>query len=281
MVVDIAAGIVLYNPDLVRLKENIDEIYNQVKLIVLIDNKSNNITYIKNEFSDYSKIIFVNNESNLGIAKALNQIMNICSQKSFSWVLLLDQDSVCPPNIIQEYNKYIMIPNAAIITPLVTDRNSGDYINDDNTGTYKFVDKCITSASLTNVQVWKEVGGFDEVMFIDLVDMDYCKRVIIQKYKIVKVNTVILLHEIGHITNHRFFFRKVKAMNHSAFRKYYMARNMLYFSRKHKTFGSTIQAYMRIFKLITITLLFEGDKKEKIKKIFQGIHDSKKMMSNF
>ena len=37
------AGIVLYNPDLGRLKENIESICKQVDKVILIDNGSDNI----------------------------------------------------------------------------------------------------------------------------------------------------------------------------------------------------------------------------------------------
>lgn len=274
----IAASIVLYNPDLVRLKENIDAIYNQVEELVLIDNNSNNIDLIDKAYNNYNKVIIVKNPSNLGIAKALNQAMEYCKLKGHEWVLTLDQDSVSPSNIIEEYKKYIKIPNVAIVSPIIADRNRTKLlVEKDYKDSYELIDKCITSAALTNVSVWKEINGFDEIMFIDLVDFEYCKRVVLNGYKIIRVNNIVLLHEIGHITQRKFFFREVNVMNHSAFRKYYMARNMIYYSKKYRTFGSLINAYLRIFKLILSTLLYEKNKFEKIKRIIQGIYDGIKL----
>jgi rhamnosyltransferase len=270
----IAAGIVLYNPDLVRLKENVDAIYNQVKLLVLVDNNSNNINSIESGYSGNKKIIIIKNNSNFGISKALNQIMAFCEAKGYEWVLTLDQDSICPSNMIEEYKKYIEIPDIAIISPIIVDRNTTKSSEEKKyNNSYELIDECITSAALTNVLIWKEISGFDEYMFIDLVDHEYCKRVRINGNKIIRVNTVILLHEMGHVTQHKFLGKEVNVMNHSAFRKYYMARNTLYCAKKHKEFGSVIYAYIRISTLILRTLLYEQNKWGKICKIIQGIKD--------
>ena len=48
------AGIVLYNPDLGRLKENIESICKQVDKVILIDNGSDNIRSNKEIFELYS-----------------------------------------------------------------------------------------------------------------------------------------------------------------------------------------------------------------------------------
>lgn len=278
----IAAGIILCKPDLIRLKENIDSIYNQVELVILIDNNSSNIDLIEIEYCNSEKIIIIKNENNLGIAIALNQAMSICQSQGYTWVLTLDQDSVCPSNLMEEYKKYLELPDVAIISPVVYDRNRIKSFSVDNiyAASYELIDKCITSAALTNVAIWKSVGCFDEVMFIDYVDFEYCKRVVLNKYKIIKVNTVVLLHEIGHITQRKFFVREINVMNHSAFRKYYMSKNMLYYAKKYRVSGSVMNAYLGIFKLMLITLLYEQNKWEKIRKIIQGMYDGRKLKGN-
>lgn len=275
---DIAAGIVLYNPDLNRLKENIDAIYDQVKLLVLVDNNSNNINLIERKYSVNKKIIFIKNRSNFGIAKALNQLMTFCESKAYEWVLTLDQDSVCPFNMIDEYRRYIEIPKVGILSPIVNDRNMTKvFIEEDNENSYELIDNFITSAALTNVSIWKKIGGFDEGMFIDLVDSEYAKRLKLNDFKIIKVNTVVLLHELGDLTRHKFFFREIYIMNHSAFRKYYMARNVLYCAKKYKESGSVIKAYKTIFNTILATLIYEQNKWEKIRRIIRGMVDGRKL----
>ncbi|HDR6303740.1 TPA: glycosyltransferase, partial [Bacillus cereus] len=218
----------------------------------------------------------VKNNNNIGIAAALNQLMSYCQSKDYSWVLTLDQDSVCPNNLVREYVKYLNIPKIALISPVIIDRNKNSD-EEINKTAYNNIEKCITSATLTNVSIWEEIGGFDDLMFIDLVDFEYCKRIVLNGFKIIRVNNVVLLHEIGHITQHKFLIWNIDVKNHSAFRKYYMARNIIYYAKKYKTTGSIIIAYMRIMKLLAITMLYEKDKGEKGRAIFKGIKSGRKL----
>lgn len=276
---NICAGIVLYNPDIERLKENIYGIYDQVDLIILVDNNSENIEDVQKEVCKHENIKLIKNEINLGIASALNQIMEFGEKNNFNWVLTLDQDSICPKNLIAEYNKYIDINDVAIICPKIIDINR-PIKEDECIVDYKFIDKCITSASLTNVEIWKKISGFDEKMFIDMVDFDYCRRVTLNNFKILRVNNVSILHEIGNITQHKILGLSFIAHNHSSFRKYYIARNIIYFERKHKLHKTKLIEYLRILKLMLISILFEKNKIEKIKMILKGTIDGYKVSLN-
>ena len=70
---EIITGIILYNPDLYRLRENISAILPQVDKVVLVENGSSDISYLK-EFED-EKIELIVNDANMGMAYGLNQVM--------------------------------------------------------------------------------------------------------------------------------------------------------------------------------------------------------------
>lgn len=71
----IYAGIVLYNPDLKLLEENIRSVCGQVEHVIFVDNASNNVyaTYnlIQKVLQD-NQFSYIQNDNNYGIAKALN-----------------------------------------------------------------------------------------------------------------------------------------------------------------------------------------------------------------
>ena len=90
-----AAGIVLYNPDTERLKENIEAILPQVDQIIVVDNGSSNVDEICELLNKYEQIKFIWNEENYGIAKALNQLLYFAYKNDVEWILTIDQDSVC------------------------------------------------------------------------------------------------------------------------------------------------------------------------------------------
>lgn len=268
---DISVGIVLFNPDINRLKENISAVIVQCVHIYLVDNGSNNIDEVKGLLNQYnqSKISILCNMENQGIAKALNQLTTAAQKEGFDWILTLDQDSVAPSNIVEEFEKYTNNLKAGMLCPVICDRNKGVVIEAKDG--YKEIDECITSGSLLNITAWREIGGFDESMFIDGVDFDICYRLRKNGYKILCIQSVVLLHELGRIEYHRFLFWKVLVKNHSAFRKFYIARNTVYLARKEHT--NIIKAILQNVKLFLIAVCYEDDKWKKSKKILQGTID--------
>ena len=168
----IIAGIVLYNPDISRLKENISAIRPQVDKVVLIENGSSDLTYL-DSFSHDLELI-VNNE-NMGIAYALNQVLQYSQEQGAEWALTLDQDSVVPYNLIETYSRLSSLSNVGMISCKIVDRNCGETSElKSKTSGYEEVPMCITSASMLKVSAWKEVGGFANEFFIDSVDFDMC-----------------------------------------------------------------------------------------------------------
>ena len=271
---DISAGIVIFNPDINRLKENISAVIVQCTHIYLVDNGSSNIDEVIELLKSYnqSKVSLIRNTANLGIAKALNQLTAAAQSNGFEWILTLDQDSISPSNIIEEFQKHTNNQNTGMLCPVICDRNKGIVVEAKDG--YKEIDECITSGSLLNIKAWNEIGGFDESMFIDGVDFDICYRLRQAGHKIICIQSVVLLHELGHIEYHNFLFWKVLVKNHSAFRKFYIARNTVYLARKEHS--SIVKALLQNVKLFLIAIGYEEDKWKKIKRIFRGTIDGLK-----
>ena len=270
----ISAGIVLYNPDIETLRQNIDAIINKVKLLILVDNGSGNIDDVTLILSD--NIVLIKNPQNKGIAAALNQICEYSLDNGFEWTLTLDQDSVVPDNIVDEFSKFATLEKAGMLAPIMCDRNRGDSKRNNNPSMVSEIKECITSGSMINLNVWNEIGRFDEELFIDGVDFDICYRIIQNGYKILQVNNVYLSHEIGRMEKHKFLYFSFYVKNHSAFRKYYIARNTVYLARKQHNVKKIVKSQFQILKLLILTLLYEDDKKNKGKKIIKGNWDGLK-----
>lgn len=113
---------------------------------------------------------------------------------------------------------------------------------------------CITSASCTNIEIWDKLGGFDEFLFIDFVDNEYCKRLVLNGYKILRCNNIIIDQEFGKIQLKspywvKFYTRLSSILNNknvaklsykkevSPLRVYYVHRNLLYLNKKYKNYG--------------------------------------------
>jgi rhamnosyltransferase len=264
----IFAGIILYNPEPIRLKQNISAIIHQVDKILLIDNASSNINEIESMLSKFNIDIFIKNEINRGISVALNQLLSHGKDLNADWMLTLDQDSICPVNMISLYRHYLW-ENIGIVTCSIRDRNVG--LDKICTKEWEYVSFCITSGSLTSVKAWERVGGFDESMFIDGVDTDFCCSLIENDLQILRVNTIELLHEVGRKSKKVTFCGKEKIIfNHPSFRCYYIARNLIYNGRKHKTLPNPFRRLLTVLFRILLIIIYEQDKYNKGVAIIRG-----------
>ncbi len=279
------AGIVLFNPQPARLRDNIEAVYKEAAGLIVVDNASENQAEIRELLAGYAHVRYIRNVKNYGIAKALNQICEAAEAAGYPFVLTLDQDSVCPVHLLKEYENYLTLERTGILCPQVRDRNCS--LNS-QTGVLKgraslngsspdrnvtVMSWCITSASLVSIQAWREVNGFDEGMFIDGVDQDFCERIRRKGYRIYRLDTVTLLHEIGAICEKRFLFWRVYVKNHSAFRKYYIARNTVFVARKKRSVRLVALSYLRVIRQFLLVLLYEQGKIKKLAAIVRGAWD--------
>ena len=267
------AGIVLYNPDLNRLKENVDAISPQVDEVLFVDNHSGNLQIIKDVFLG-EKFSFIENNENLGIAKALNQICEYAFNNGYYWVLTLDQDSVVCDNIISTYNNYIGDDNLGLLTCRIVDRNFIE--NEPEDIEVCKVNTAITSGSYVRVNAWRKIGGFDERMFIDFVDNDFCTTLIENHYEILKVYSTNILHELGRSRRLKFLKGQV-IYNHSAFRYYHLTRNRIYYARKHRKSVSVLRNILAVSWRALLILFFESNKRKNLQAIIRGYGDGFRM----
>ena len=286
----IAAGIVLFNPNIKKLSAVIDSLKEQLINICLVDNASDNISEVEQLYEDKKSekidISLIKNSKNKGIATALNQIMNNALHNGFDWVLCFDQDSLPPKKLLSELSKYIGLNNVGIVSPRIMDIHTGRYLYNDGEDKskesldYQLIDKCITSGSLVSVKAWSTVGRYDEYLFIDYVDFDFCIRMRKMGYKIVQANKIVMKHELGNMKVKRLLFKKVAVMNHKAMRKYYMTRNRIYCEYKYyNRFG--LRNLFGIIKTIILVIFYEEDKYKKIKAIMKGLSDGMKDSKKF
>ena len=282
MSIKIATGIVLYNPDLGKLEVIIDSLKTQVDTFYLVDNASDNIDTVEHACERYKDeglcINIIRNSDNMGIACALNQIMEAASAEAYELVLTLDQDSTPPAGIIATLSRCFRFQNVGIACPRIYEKGSGRYLYNEGedkskeTKKYQSIAKCITSGSMISLSAWKAVGGYDDYLFMDYVDFDFCIRLIKKGYRIVQANQLIMEHELGNTRIRRLLFKKVGVTNHNSIRKYYVTRNRIYCEYKYyHRFG--LRNAVGIVKALILIVFFEEDKAEKIKAIFRGIAD--------
>lgn len=267
------AGLVLYNPDIKRLNKSLSVIAPQVEKTVLVDNASANNKEVEELISHYDNVTLIRNAQNLGIATALNQICTYASENRSEWVLTLDQDTICSYDIIEKLSVYTDKDLIGILCPAV------DYdelnietksFNEEVTETYA----CMSSGSFTNIEAWKKIGGFRDDYFIDFVDNEYCMRLRLNHYKILRVNSCIMHHQLGTMRAKRIWGVKRNVCVHAPIRYYYMTRNNLLFIWEYKSYLNIIKEYLKLGSILWYGLINTDERKRTLSYIKIGIKDA-------
>ena len=234
MKTSICAIIISYNCD-EKILSGINIIRNQVDYVVIVDNGSNekSINILKEIAKVDLKIIY--NSRNMGIACALNQGVKYAKDNKFDWVITLDQDSLATEDIIENMlNVYKSLDEdqKTRVVSLVPEHIEEKFYTKkrDTSNPLKFEETLadVTSGNLVKTSLFDKVGYFDEKLFIDYVDHEFCLRICKNGYKILKVDNSILLHNLGDYQFKKIFSRKIYYTNHSFTRRYYITRNRLY-----------------------------------------------------
>lgn len=275
----ICAGIITYNPTLTDVSTCLEALCNQVERVIIVDNASKNVKSLQEVVSKYTNVTLVKNSQNIGFAKALTQVFEWAKSQGFNWVLTLNDDSVVPSNMISEYKKILENQGSlvnqknaknskiAIVCSLLKNRLDGTILH-----SKCHEDECITSGSLTSVEAWAKIGGFDEWLEIDGVDFDFSRRLVRAGWKIVECQNVIMEHQIGKARSINLIIKHPIVWNHNANRKYYIARNMQVVDYKMGTY-SYVKSLRAVVRDMIFVALWEKNKLAKIRAMIRGFKD--------
>ena len=279
----ICAVIVTYHTD-EELIENVAALLEQVDEVVIVDNGSGTeAKALLERLGGNPKVSIIYNLDNLGIAAALNIGVRHAKAAGHQWVATFDQDSKVTPGMIktmlQVYDTFAEQEKVASLSPRYQNRSTGQIASNrskssrDDGLRYAEVLVVMTSGNLIKTSVFDAVGYFNEALFIDHVDSEFCLRCASRGYKILEVNDAILLHSTGAPVQHRFLGKIRSTSNHSILRRYYFARNGIYV---YKKFAFTYPLWVandgyRFLKSIIMLVLFETDKRQKLAAIIRGV----------
>lgn len=262
----IVACVVLFQPS----RENINNVLEYAPLfdrVYAMDNSDRPDEVLLKDFCS-SNISVISMGGNQGIAKALRLGVENAIADNADFCLTMDQDSAFPVERIQEIKEYLTRPDIDDYGII------GLNINSDDKEKRLVSSKLLpTSGNFINLRNYKNIGGFRDELFIDSVDYDLNHQFYMAGKKLAYINDISLRHTVGNPVKRRFFFKTVLVSNHSPLRCYYRFRNNYYLYKTDKKFYRTCR-YMDFKRFVQI-LLFEQDKREKIKMIRLGVRHAK------
>lgn len=233
--------IVSYNPNETLLREKVEVLLSCGVSPVIVNNSSYCLSSIVG-----SQIIELGD--NHGIAFAQNKGIEFLKSHSADVVMFFDQDSVINEDLVNALIEPISHNKARMTAPVFEDERRGFFyklITVSKIGrVLKFSKNEIFDGFLTNavissghtvhLSVFDTVGAFDNGLFIDYVDTEWCLRASSSGFMTYICTGAKMVHSIG---DNVIDFKFIKIPVHSPYRRYYRIRNsFLLFRKSHIPF---------------------------------------------
>lgn len=200
-----------------------------VDILYVIDNSPKEF-WKDSEFllQKYDKVVILSRGENIGIARALNIALKRAWSSDADWLLTMDQDSKFEKNQAIRYFDSLKVVDTEQVAILSPQHKKSI----DDSGKCRYEEKTVvwTSGNLLNLKLVRQVGLFDERLFIDSVDHEYCFRIQKAGYKVLQAINCHIEHTLGEkVEGHMFWGLKRKKVDiHSPKRLYFIIRNALY-----------------------------------------------------
>ena len=209
------------------IEKTVRSVAGQVGRVVVVDNGSDQATIsVLSAMAEDLDLYVLYLGANLGVGAALNRGVEILDDENIEWVLTLDQDSVPDFNMVNEFIVFnARNPYVEMMSPVIRGLDSNIHI--DTT-----VLTAITSGHFIRRSVITAVGGYNEALFIDSVDFDFCLRAALNGKRTTKVKSAKMSHQLGEPFSNQIFLGRWYT-NHKPLRRYYMARNHINLSRHY------------------------------------------------
>lgn len=268
------AIVVLYNPrdsDFV----NICDYAGRVTYTLIIDNsqKSHLPELEKRIHVDGDSIVYLHFPENVGLCRAMNLGMKQLHDLGCTWVLQMNSDSFFNNNILEIYREYIRSHDCRKVAALApvynTDRKKGQ-----QTGRIRKLKRNMMSGSYMNTEVFAQLKGYQEILFVEGLDNEYCIRAQKRGYAFIECGDAVLNHIPGETREFHILGRTLLRYGyHSPQRYYAQARSLVWIVMKHKTL---YEFAFYCYKLLKIIFLFDH-KRDFLLQYMRGTRDGFKL----
>ena len=290
-----ACVIVTHNPELSTFDRQIKALLPQVGNIIIADNNSGPqcSDYLAELARQTSAITVIFLKENAGIARAQNLGAAAVERLGKRYVLFLDHDSIPGPDLVSglyeaaEGLRKKGVRLGAVGARLVDPRSGREngfysmrgwrwrrvYCASRRKGLLN-CDYLNSSGSFVPVDVWKDVGPFDERFFIDHVDTDWFMRAKAKGYKCYGLCSGGLEHYMGDDVIRYWLFGWRYMPRRSPLRHYYIVRNSLWlYRRAYVPLAWKVNNAVKLLFTLVYFPLFDVERGRQFKMILRGLWD--------
>lgn len=235
----IAAIVICFHPDVDKLGLLVARLGDRVDEIILFDNGGLDVQHLPT--SSTRLRVEARGGQNLGVASALNIACEVAWQDGCRYAVSFDQDSLpradMVPTLLAELRKWSDSGRrVAAIGPQLED------VRDGTVRARRFVRASsirpgpegeetqpvallITSGCLFDLAIWRDIARFDDRLFIDYVDHNWCWRLARSGYIVLGTTKTSMQHELSAGLKDT---RWITFTKYGPVRRYFQCRNAVY-----------------------------------------------------
>ncbi|RKU65860.1 glycosyltransferase family 2 protein [Parabacteroides sp. AF17-3] len=269
--------LVSYSPEIGIFTETICKLCTQTDKVIIVDNSTRGFNFLTTNFDN---VVMIRNNQNLGIAKAQNIGIKYALSQGADFVLFMDQDSLAPDNLVESlmtcYEQKSKLELVGAVGPMPYNRENDKvyYTQNVNSSQDKIVKvgTLISSGSLIPKDILVQVGGMDESLFIDMVDLEWCWRAVYKTNCSFYIDThCFLSHSLG---KKEVQFGGKRIPLHSPMRMYYRFRNyFLLVNKKYIPFSWKFRFPVSNIIRLFLCLCYFPEKRSYLNNSYKGFKD--------
>jgi rhamnosyltransferase len=292
---NVCAVVITYHPQLDVLRQVLASVEHQVGCTMVFDNATGGVdaaafASLLKEAERERGIIVLRSPVNVGLGAAMNRAAERARAAGFAYLLLLDQDSLLDPNMVSTLQDaceaLAKTRPVAAVGPQFRDRRNGHVAPFNRigfplnrklfggTGQVVPCDFLISSGSLLSLDTLARIGGMDERLFIDNVDMEWCFRARHRGFELFGICDARMEHSIGDALRAA-WLKPGGVMIHKPIRLYYIMRNRLLLYGREETPAVWIaQDLPRLMLKFVGTALFVAPRLHYLRMMVHGLADA-------
>ena len=287
----ICALSILYQPDFDQFFLQQTALLDSVHWRVWVDNAAHNPELAK--LAQQLGASYLPLGENLGIATAQNKGIAWARQQGASHVLLLDQDSILGPLLINELARLLaqlqqihlhsviapryQLQNGQMMRGFIGERDLSSAFSSFQNSLVQ-CDCMIAAGMLIPLSVFDLAGPMRDELFIDLVDAEWCYRAQAKGAYLFGLASyapaLLMQHSLGENSLKIWCLRWRNLLVYSPARNYYQIRNAVVLLRcPYVPLSHRIFQLFSASKLVFFNLLWAGQVAKRIRLVFKGIAD--------
>lgn len=289
----VCAVIVTYHPDLAVLDELLGAVIPQAHRVVIVDNTANVTVGEWLRASQYATMASVLPQSeNIGVGAGHNRGIAWALREGVTHVLLLDQDSVPEPHMVNtlvagwrrltKSGVHVSAVGPQYVDP--RSRRASYFVrlgwfgkqrhtcNNRGSDTLIDADFLISSGALLSADALGTVGMMDEALFIDHIDTEWFLRASAREYRAFGVCQAVMHHSLGEGRLNFWFGRWYGLTRYSPLRYYYIFRNsILLYRREYVPIRWITADVPRLMGLFVVHAMFDRQRGRSVSMMMRGI----------